>query len=588
LLASQIAACQEIGVLSPIYISAGFDEKEAIKHPEWLFRNSDESLTWSKDFMCTGHYHLLCYNTGYLDLLISQIDEVMQVYNPSAIFLDISSERLCYCSSCRQELLRNGKDPRDINNVIALGKAIYQNYAQKVQDVILKYNPKTEIFHNSGHIPRGRDDINKYDTHLELESLPTGGWGYDHFPLSAAYARRMGKEFLGMTGKFHTSWGEFGGYKHANALKYEMALSIACGAKCSIGDQLHPNGKMDMTTYSLIGEAYEEVEKKELWCSDATGVVDIGVISYESYCNSSGQSECNTNIDIGANRVMLEGKYLYNFIDREDDFSSYKLIVFPDGIQFDEDTASKVDEYSRSGGKVLLSGSSGLNMEKNRFAIDIGTTYKGINCYNPTYYVDSSNALPEVSPYIMYGVNHEIEATTSRVVGYRQNPYFNRSVFEFMSHQHTANNDNQIYDAITTNGSISYIGWNIFEDYALKGSLHLKSILINILDNLLGTSKTLETSLVDRGITTLTYQKNKNRYINHLLYAHTSVRGRNIEVIEDIVPLYDVSVLVRNLPIPKRVYLAPQEEDIEFSYADGILRYSVPKVEIHQIVVISN
>ena len=30
------------------------------------------------------------------------------------------------------------------------------------------------------------------NTHLELESLPTGGWGYDHFPLSARYAQTLG------------------------------------------------------------------------------------------------------------------------------------------------------------------------------------------------------------------------------------------------------------------------------------------------------------------------------------------------------------------------------------------------------------
>ena len=33
--------------------------------------------------------------------------------------------------------------------------------------------------------------------------------------------------------------GEFGGYKHPNALRYETSLCLANGAACSIGDQLH-------------------------------------------------------------------------------------------------------------------------------------------------------------------------------------------------------------------------------------------------------------------------------------------------------------------------------------------------------------
>ncbi|MEI7834394.1 MAG: hypothetical protein WCJ56_14500, partial [bacterium] len=63
-----------------------------------------------------------------------------------------------------------------------------------------------------------------------------------------------------MTGKFHSHWGEFGGYKHPNALRFESALSLANGAKISIGDQMHPYGKLDEATYRLIGTAYAEVE----------------------------------------------------------------------------------------------------------------------------------------------------------------------------------------------------------------------------------------------------------------------------------------------------------------------------------------
>lgn len=65
--------------------------------------------------------------------------------------------------------------------------------------------PGLPVFHNSGHQRRGRRDLAHVNSHLELESLPTGGWGYDHFPLSARYAQTLGMEFLGMTGKFHTS-----------------------------------------------------------------------------------------------------------------------------------------------------------------------------------------------------------------------------------------------------------------------------------------------------------------------------------------------------------------------------------------------
>ncbi|MCZ8098068.1 MAG: hypothetical protein O9972_09145 [Burkholderiales bacterium] len=48
-----------------------------------------------------------------------------------------------------------------------------------------------------------------------------------------------------MTGKFHTTWGEFGGFKTADALRYVASAMLAFGAACSVGDQVHPSGELE-------------------------------------------------------------------------------------------------------------------------------------------------------------------------------------------------------------------------------------------------------------------------------------------------------------------------------------------------------
>ena len=63
------------------------------------------------------------------------------------------------------------------------------------------------------------------------------------------------------------------------------------------------------------------------------------------------------------------------------------------------------------------------------------------------------------------------------------------------------------------------------------------------------------------------------------------MRGKNTEVIEDIVPLYNVDVSVK-CNKPKRVILVPQNEEISFNYSDGRVSFTVPKVEIHQMISI--
>ena len=51
--------------------------------------------------------------------------------------------------------------------------------------------------------------------------------------------------------------------------------------------------------------------------------------------------------DIGANCILLEGKYLYNIIDDQCDFSDYQMIIFPDEVLFDQELSDKAKEYLR-------------------------------------------------------------------------------------------------------------------------------------------------------------------------------------------------------------------------------------------------
>jgi len=98
-----------------------------------------------------------------------------------------------------------------------------------------------------------------FQTHLDLESLATspGLWGYLHYPIAARQARVYGLPFTGMTGRFHKSWADFGGLKPYPALEYETGQMVSQGARCGVGDQMHPLGTLDKGVYELIGKAFD-------------------------------------------------------------------------------------------------------------------------------------------------------------------------------------------------------------------------------------------------------------------------------------------------------------------------------------------
>lgn len=579
LLDRQLKVCEELGIRAEIYLSAGLDERKANEYPQMCTVNCgvDNNLLGAR-------WHNVCINNHhYLEMLEKEVSEVMEVFAGrfDGLFIDICTPTPCVCADCISDMLELGLNPENPEDVEKHRKIVYSKFTNRINATVAKYNPDMAVFYNCGNVPRDDRSVAYSNTkHLELESLPTGGWGYDHFPMSAAYARVLGKEFLGMTGKFHTAWGEFGGFKHPNALIYETSLSLANGAKCSIGDQLHPLGKFDIATYRMIGKAYSQVEKKEPWCHDVTAVTDIAI--FTSY-NGCKENDCH---DIGANRMMLEGHYLYNIIDSECDFSDYKLIIFPDVVEFDEALTAKTNSYIDNGGKILLSGKSGLTAE-NKFFRDFGVKFCGENPMDNTYMIPNYDMEPNgKTSYLMYWRGYNIKAEEKvQKIAYMQNAYFNRSFRRFCSHTTTPYNPENIGVGAVISGNIGYIAWNIFGEYAEHGAYHHKQLVCDMLDRLLKDSKTLTTDLGSNGVVTLMEQKEEHRYINHLLYAVTKLRG-NVEVIEDAPVIVDTQVSLCLPNVPKRVYIAPDEQDIPFEYKNGKLNYTVDRFTLHGMIVI--
>jgi beta-galactosidase GanA len=172
--------------------------------------------------------------------------------------------------------------------------------------------------------------------------------------------------------------------------RYECAAMLAFGSKCSVGDQLHPDGVMSRDTYELIGAAYKEVEEKEPWCIDARPQSDIALLSPEAmHTGVLGEYRHKGASEEGASRMLLELGESFDVLDLEADFSPYKLLILPDEFVFDQSEAmqvlsEKLHKYLEGGGKILATGSSGLNAENTAFVLDLVRSWWGARSGTPT------------------------------------------------------------------------------------------------------------------------------------------------------------------------------------------------------------
>jgi len=196
-----------------------------------------------------------------------------------------------------------------------------KSFMDRCNKLIQSYKPTIPIYFNGiTNLSRQNNlkyNLFDYNTKQDLEDLPTTWGGYDIFPYRSKFFAADGKQVVAMSGKFHAAWGEFGGFKHRDALLYEAASMAAFGANVNIGDQLHPSGKMDMATYENIGYAFDYVKKIEDY---GVGALHASRLGFFNPLNSqSGE---------GIVRMMLENQVNFNVINRMADWSELEAIVY--------------------------------------------------------------------------------------------------------------------------------------------------------------------------------------------------------------------------------------------------------------------
>ena len=236
----------------------------------------------------------MCFNSEYLDYACDQIRELATAFpNADGFWFDIIHMNECCCANCIHSMDDSGLDwqnpeHRQTRGLRATGK-ILRSIERRSAGHAGRPAGVPQFWTSSAGRPVSfppfqppRDRV-LADGRLGVRPLST-------FCGLCAYHRQV---LSGMTGKFHTMWGEFGGYKHPNALSYECSLMLAFGAGCSIGDQLHPTGEIDESTYALVGHSYREVAVKEAYCVSAEPVADIALFSASSYL-SPGQTDAGS------------------------------------------------------------------------------------------------------------------------------------------------------------------------------------------------------------------------------------------------------------------------------------------------------
>jgi hypothetical protein len=600
LLGAQLEACREIGVRSPIYFTAGWSANDAKNHPEWCVRDKKGEIfsqgPWSDDPKApkpTYNWKFLCMAESgpYHKFIMSQIEELCQMYPIDGFWMDIyhAANGACYCDPCKARMKKEGIDSSDERAATLNYAASMKKHMMALRALVAKYHPKATIFFNPtprvGDYEIFKSRLFDANTQQEIEDLPTSWGGYDKLPVESKFHTGEGSPSIAMSGKFHKAWGEFGGFKSANAIKYEGAAMISFGVGCNFGDQLHPSGMMDPSTYKNIGEAYSYVEKIEDYGPGGKPYSKLGI--WMSYDEGVLNSPSAASADRGVSGMLLESHYDY-VIATPKNLNELNTIVMPSVPCLTPETAKLISDWVAKGGKLVVMGSGALDKKSNKFMLDLGADYVGPAGYDCDYTVITDDRLAKdmvITPFLNYTPAIRTKVTTGKVLATMREPYFSRTNSTYSGHLNTPYRlETAPYPAAVQKGNILFLPHALDKMYLANGMKLHRDFFRNAID-MLGAEQTVKVEgLPSAGRISFLHQKDKKRYVAHLLYSPALPRG-DVQVIEDFPIVDKVKISVTIPEAVRSVTAIPSGEDLSFSKSGNAVVVEVPAFSMHTAIV---
>ncbi len=583
LLGDQIEALRRCGIRAPIYLSVQCDEFAATTHPEWRVVNPDSKLAGSPLTAC---WHIVDMSSPYQDYLAEQISEVLKLFSPvDGIFLDMCWDQQSISTWALAGMRKANLNPEKEEDRNAYAHNVSLGYMARYKGIVDAASPKHEapVAFNSRPLWNLAEE-KKFLRHIEIEALPTGGWGYMYFPLNVRYARTFGLPTLGMTGRFHKSWADFGGLKPQAALMYECCQMLAHGARCSVGDQLHPRGTLDDGAYDLIGSVYRHVEACEPWCEGADPVVDIAVLR----ASEAGYHPQPGNANEGAVRALTQLRHQFDLIATTAALGAYKTVIVPETVTVDAGLAARLKEFVRKGGSVLLSGQAGFDAAGKPVLGDLqGVTNEGESPFTATYLrFDGAFAkgIAANSDHVMYERGFRLKAKAGAQGSVKiVEPYFERTWEHFCSHFQTPGAKLSSYVAAVRKGSVMTVAFPLFKAYATHGNIACRHLIGKCLEALLPEPLTRVggPSFIEATVT----RQGAKRQIVHLLAYAPVRRTQTLDIVEEPSLVRDLSVSLRLPKAPKKVALQPSGEPLKCAYKNGRAEVVLPELNGHAMLV---
>jgi Hypothetical glycosyl hydrolase 6/Beta-galactosidase trimerisation domain len=592
LLEQQITALHARGIRAPIYLSVQCDEYAANLHPDWIAMNGLEQVKWASGTFEAG-WQILDMSSPYQDFLAEQIQEVIDRFAPlDGLFLDMCWDQPSTSVWAKRGMVEAGLDPESEADRAVYARRVANQYMERFQKMVephLDPEVASGVWFNSR--PKTALDVEqKYLRHIEIEALPSGGWGYSFFPYTARFVRPLGKPTLSHTGRFHMSWGDNGGLKPRAALLYESSQIVSQGLTAGVGDLLAPSGELNPVIYDLVGSAYHHVKACEPFTDGASVVSEAAIVIDPELGDTPGPS------GIGALRGLQQLRVQFDIVPPAADLTKYDLVVIPETTAVTGVLADALASRAAAGRSILISrgadSGSGDPDELLPLGVRLGDELPFSHVFlRPTDALGGSDGFDHViyQRGIALETNRDAQVLCEIVT-----PYFERTWDHFSGHSYTPSSGKLSSDpAIVQVGSVIVTAVPLLKSIATDAAPAFRDLLRSLVERLLprplvkaGGPVHLETSVMRSDTSTVLHLLSFVATRAAELSGVAKVRHLGLDLVEDPFPLVEVDVALRVDRDIAAVHLQPDGLPLDHTIADGYLHITPTILNGHAMVVV--
>ena len=591
LLGEQVKACRDRNIEVYAYYCTAWDNYLAGTHPEWNMKRKD-GTDWRPKPGETPAWTALCLgNRDFVDLMVSHVREFVEKYELNGAWLDMAEPIVpeCYCRECVRQISEAGKDPFDREVQREHQNKNFLAFHELMRELVHNTRKGCQVDFNDIGIGRVSERADLLDN-IDIEALPTDPqWGYFYAPAHVRYQRNFGLPVFGMTGRFVSSWADFGGLKLPQQLDVELASLVANSARCDVGDQMPPGGVLDPAVYHVLGKSYGRIKYTEPWLRQASPVTEAAIL-----IPNLPLEHVNQQYLMGITKLLIELHIQFDLIEPEMVWERYALVIVPDELKPGTQLVNRLNAFIENEGSVIVCHNGGISKEAEKSWLDkYGFEQFGQSLFKPAYLVTGDDFIPGMPgyAYALYDGASQWKANPpAKSLAALGEPLFNRTAEHYTSHKQSPFDHVTGFSVAAVSGKVGLLGFPVGQSYFDKGYWIYREVFSKLLKKVFPV-RIVETNAPITTEITVTYQplnKDENRperYLVHIInWSSTRKTPQHPEVHEDPVPLTGIQVKL-NIPLENvSVKTVFSGENLNYKKLGNVIELVVPKIKISEIL----